>query len=117
MLGLIQSGDMRALAIASDNKAPQLPDVPLLKEQGVSGGEADAWLALFAPAKTPAPVLRYAVQGGAGGDRPSRRWQPTPSSRASPSMCDRAPAFRAYQEAELAKWGDVVRVAKVKVDG
>ena len=72
VLGLIQSGDMRALAIASDNKAPQLPDVPLLKEQGVAGGEADAWLALFAPAKTPAAGAGDAVQGGAGGHRQAR---------------------------------------------
>ena len=48
---------MRAIAIASDNRAPQLPDVPLLKEQGVIGGEADAWLALFAPAKTPPTIV------------------------------------------------------------
>ena len=33
------------------------------------------------------------------------------------ALQDVAVAFRAYQQAELAKWGDVVRVAKVKVDG
>ena len=107
---------MRALAIASDNKAPQLPDVPLLKQQGVSGGEADAWLALFAPAKTPAPVLdtlSKAVLAAIG--------KPDVAANAVKQgiavNVRSGPAFRAYQEAELAKWGDVVRVAKVKVDG
>jgi len=107
---------MRALAIASDNKAPQLPDVPLLKQQGVAGGEADAWLALFAPTKTPAPVLETLSKA-------------ILAAMTKPEVAANAvkqgiavnlrpgPAFRAYQEAELAKWGDVVRIAKVKLDG
>ncbi len=37
VLGQIQGGEMKALAIASTVRAPQLPDVPLLKEQGVAG--------------------------------------------------------------------------------
>ena len=115
VLGLIQSGDMRALAIASDNKAPQLPDVPLLKAQGVTGGEADAWLALFAPSKTPAATLAAlskAVLAAIG----------KPEVAASAVKLGIAvnvrpgAAFRAYQEGELAKWAEVVRVAKVKVD-
>ena len=48
---------MRALAVASAIRAPQLPDVPLLSEQGVQGGEADAWIGLWAPAGTPPAVL------------------------------------------------------------
>jgi tripartite-type tricarboxylate transporter receptor subunit TctC len=116
VLGLIQSGDMRALAIASDNKAPQLPNVPLLKQQGVTGGEADAWLALFAPAKTPAPVLEMlskAVLAAMG--------KPEVAANAVKQgiavNLRSGPAFRTYQEAELAKWGEVVSTAKVKVDG
>ena len=47
VLGQIQSGDMKALAIASTVRAPQVPDVPLLTEQGVTDSEGDSWLALF----------------------------------------------------------------------
>jgi tripartite-type tricarboxylate transporter receptor subunit TctC len=112
VLGLIQSGDMRALAIASDNKAPQLPDVPLLKQQGVVGGEADAWLALFAPAKTPAPVLETlskAVLAAMG--------KPDVAANAVKQGIAVNVRFRTYQEAEVAKWREVVRIAQVKVDG
>ncbi len=52
VVGLIDSGDVTALAVASARRAPRLPAVPTLAEAGVPGVEADAWLALFAPART-----------------------------------------------------------------
>jgi tripartite-type tricarboxylate transporter receptor subunit TctC len=115
VLGLVRAGEMRAIAIASDNRAPQLPDVPRLKEQGVRGGEADAWLALFAPAKTPAAAidtLSKAVTGVVA--------KPDVTANATKQgmlVNVRAPAaFRAYQEAEVKKWANVVRIAQVKTD-
>jgi tripartite-type tricarboxylate transporter receptor subunit TctC len=113
VLGQIQSGDVRALAIASDVKAPQVPEVPLLKSQGVIGGEADSWLALFAPAKTPQAVretLSKAVLAALA--------KPDVAANANKqgiAVNVRAPAaFRAYQEAELKKWTEVVRIAGVQ---
>ena len=53
----IASGNLRVLGIASAKRTPQLPDVPTFAEAGVSGVEADAWSALFAPAKTPPAVI------------------------------------------------------------
>ena len=47
---------------------------------------------------------------------PSPRWPPTPSSRASPSTCGPARPSAPTRRRELAKWAEVVRVAKVKVD-
>ena len=57
VLGQVQGGEIKGIAIASNVRAPQLPDIALLKEQGVADAEADSWLALFAPAATPKPVL------------------------------------------------------------
>ena len=52
VLGQVQAGTMRALAVASAIRAPQLPEVPLLSEHGVQGGEADAWIGLW---RSPGP--------------------------------------------------------------
>jgi tripartite-type tricarboxylate transporter receptor subunit TctC len=49
----VDSGDLKALAIASGKRTQRLPGVPTLKEAGIEGVEADAWFALFAPAGTP----------------------------------------------------------------
>jgi tripartite-type tricarboxylate transporter receptor subunit TctC len=51
----LQDGKTRALAISSRQRLPNLPDVPTVAET-LPGFEAVLWLALFAPAGTPAPV-------------------------------------------------------------
>lgn len=53
----IASGQLRPLAAASRNRTQALPDLPTLDEQGYPGVYAENWYGLFAPAKTPAPVI------------------------------------------------------------
>ena len=57
MLGQINSKAVRALAVMGDKRAAKLPDVPTLREAGVSGATASSWNALAAPAKTPREVI------------------------------------------------------------
>lgn len=54
----LRSGKLRALAVAGATRLPALPHVPTLVEAGVPGIELTQWYALFAPAKTPASVVR-----------------------------------------------------------
>src|SRR4029077_20958472 len=53
----IIGGNLRALGTASAKRDEVLPDVATLDEQGIKDVYADNWYALFAPAKTPAPVI------------------------------------------------------------
>ncbi|MBV7483195.1 tripartite tricarboxylate transporter substrate binding protein [Bordetella sp. BOR01] len=57
VLGQIRSGTVKALAITSKNRSPALPDVPTVAESGYPSFESVTWFALFAPAKTPRPVI------------------------------------------------------------
>jgi tripartite-type tricarboxylate transporter receptor subunit TctC len=116
VLGLLQGNMMKGLAVASLQRAPQLPDVPLLREQGVTDGEADSWLALFAPAKTPEPVM-------------ARLSTAVMAALAKPAVRDRAiqqgiavnvrgPAdFKTYQQAEIGRWSAVAKAANVQPQG
>src|SRR5205807_6796810 len=56
-IGHIREGRIRAIAISSPKRSPQLPDVPTLDELGVKGYEASTFTGLFAPAATPMPVV------------------------------------------------------------
>jgi len=54
----LRSGKLRALAVAGASRLLALPSLPTLLESGVPGIELTQWYALFAPAKTPAQVVR-----------------------------------------------------------
>src|SRR5215211_5921845 len=116
VLGQVQAGTMRALAVASAIRAPQLPDVPLLSEQGVQGGEADAWIGLWAPAGTPAAVLARLSQAvTAALARPELREGATKLGIAV-NVGDAA-SFDRFVADEIKKWGEVVKAANVKIEG
>jgi tripartite-type tricarboxylate transporter receptor subunit TctC len=54
----VQSGRLRALAIMSAERSPAYPDVPTMKEQGLSDLEVETWYAAFAPANTPLQIVQ-----------------------------------------------------------
>jgi 2-methylaconitate cis-trans-isomerase PrpF/tripartite-type tricarboxylate transporter receptor subunit TctC len=53
----VKSGKLRAMAVAGPKRVPGLPEVPTLKEMGVDGVDVTQWYAIFAPAKTPKPIV------------------------------------------------------------
>ena len=54
----VASGKIRALAVTTKKRHPDLPNVPTMEEAGVPGYEATIWLALLAPKGTPADVVQ-----------------------------------------------------------
>lgn len=57
MLPLINAGKLRGLAVTSDDRWPELPDVPTLRESKFEGIPALLWSGLLAPAQTPTAVI------------------------------------------------------------
>src|SRR5678816_3690939 len=57
VLSAIQSGRVRALAVTSLKRIPQLPAVPTVHETVLPGFEVNSWYGLCAPTGTPAPIL------------------------------------------------------------
>jgi tripartite-type tricarboxylate transporter receptor subunit TctC len=57
VLSQFQAGQMRAIGLASPQRNPLAPDVPTLREQGITNADAESWAAFFAPANTPKPIL------------------------------------------------------------
>jgi len=111
----IDDGAIRALAVASGRRTARLPMVPTLAEAGVSGVEADAWFALFAPAKTPSTVidrLFQTVSHALGGDAAK-----SVLAAQGMALALRSPAeVAAMLPAEIAKWSGVIKAADITVD-
>lgn len=113
VLGQIEGNLMKGIAVASLARAPQLPGIPLLKEQGVTEGEADSWLALFAPGKTPQAALDTLSRAVlAALAKPDIKAKAVGQGIA---VNVRSPAdFKIYQKAEIERWSKVARDAGVK---
>ncbi|MDX5445837.1 MAG: tripartite tricarboxylate transporter substrate binding protein [Zoogloeaceae bacterium] len=58
VLAQIKAGSIKALAVGTTNRSPELPDVPTMQQAGVAGYRASLWLGLAAPAKTPEAVIK-----------------------------------------------------------
>jgi tripartite-type tricarboxylate transporter receptor subunit TctC len=111
----IEGGRVRLLAVTSAQRLPAYPNVPTVAESGYPGYEASAWQMLLLPAGTPKPVVEKiydAVAKVLKSPDVSERLlklgiQP---SGMSPSDAE------AFLRAEMAKWGEVVRVTGAKID-
>ena len=116
-LPLMQDGKIRAVAVTSRERMPQLPDVPTLAEAGpeLKDYELLNWFGMFAPAGTPEPVmtrLNAVVNEGLRDKKIAELLQiqgivPRPMS---------APEYRAFVTAEAEKFGAIVKQANIRVE-
>jgi tripartite-type tricarboxylate transporter receptor subunit TctC len=111
----IASGNVRTLGIASARRTPQLESVPTFAEGGVAGVEADAWSALFAPAKTPPAVIEQLYKAVAAAMakesvRSNLARQGLPVALKTPAE------MSAMLPGEVEKWAAVIKLAHVTVE-
>ena len=111
----IESGSIRALGLARAERLPQLAAVPTFAESGVPGVEADAWSALFAPARTPAPIIErlyLAIATALSKDsvRAVMAKQGIPAALKSPAE------VAAMLPAEVQKWAAVIKASNLVMD-
>jgi len=53
----VKGGRLKALGVTSAQRSPAIPDIPTVVEGGVPGYDMTAWWGVFAPAKTPKPII------------------------------------------------------------
>ena len=116
-LPLMQAGKLRAVAVTSRERMPQLPDVAPLAEAvpELKDYELLNWFGLFAPAGTPEPVvtrLNALVNAGLADNKIAENLQvqgivPRPMS---------APEYRAFVVAEAEKFGAIVKLANIRAE-
>ena len=114
-LAQVPQGRLKALAVTTAKRVPQLPDVPTMQEAGVPGYDASVWLALLAPAGTPPEIVeRLNAEVGKLMNTPDTKKalfdagvQPDPST---------PEAMSEYMVQEMARWGKVVKEAGIKLE-
>jgi tripartite-type tricarboxylate transporter receptor subunit TctC len=114
-LSQVPQGRLRALAVTTAKRIPQLPDVPTMEEAGVPGYEASVWLALLAPAGTPREVvMKLNTEISKVMNAPeTRKALYDAGVEVSPSSPE---AMSEYMVQEMARWGKVVKESGIKLE-
>jgi tripartite-type tricarboxylate transporter receptor subunit TctC len=110
----LASGQIKLLAISTAARDALLPGVPTLKEEGVDV-EADAWMGLIAPAKTPAAAIDQIQKIFASAITTPAIREKLATQLMSPIPTTPA-QFRARIEADIARWMPVIKAADIKIN-
>jgi tripartite-type tricarboxylate transporter receptor subunit TctC len=114
-LPMVQASRVRALAVTTRQRAPQLPDVPTVDETVVKGIDSSVWQGVLVPAGTPAPVVerihaawRQALAEADVGSRLEGMGMRVVAS--SPEH------FKLFLTAEIAQWTQVAKVGNIRAE-
>ncbi|MDN4589966.1 ABC transporter substrate-binding protein [Xenophilus aerolatus] len=111
----VKAGKLRVLATTGKTRLPSLPEVPTTAEAGLPKLDATSWFGVFAPAKTPRPVV----------DRLSAEIQKILATPAFRQKAEEQGATADYQspaqmessiKAQIAQWSEVVKAAHIEAD-
>jgi tripartite-type tricarboxylate transporter receptor subunit TctC len=114
VVALAKDGKVKMLAVSLAKRSPFLPDLPTLKESGIDV-EADTWMGLIAPGKTPPDLVAKinkdvaeVIRAPAVRDKLATQFMAPVGN--SPAQ------FRAVIDAEVARWAPVIKAADVKLN-
>ncbi len=110
----IKAGKLRALAVTTSKRSPQLAEVPTLAEQGYKGFAISGWYGLMGPVAMPKEAIvtlnkavTTVLKGEAGSMLRTRGYEPVPTTPAE---------FDKFMRAEIERWGKAVKEYGIKAD-
>ena len=110
-----KTGKVRLIGVASEKRLPALPDVPTFIEQGVKGFTGSTWAGLLAPAGTPTAIVKRVADEVAAIvklDDIKAKFEALGTIPAGSTPAE----FETFIASETAKWGKVIRDAKVTAE-
>jgi tripartite-type tricarboxylate transporter receptor subunit TctC len=111
----IRAGKFRAIAVSTAKRSIVVPQVPTIAESGVPGFDVSVWYGVFAPAKTPAPVVQklnaeIVKAMNAPETKPKLEGFGYQIVGSTPAQLD------AHVRAEIARWGKVIKESGAKFE-
>jgi tripartite-type tricarboxylate transporter receptor subunit TctC len=112
---LIESGQLRALAVTSAERSPAFPQLPTVAEAGVPGYAAESWYGLFAPAKTPSDVIDRLNKSAAAAVR-SEVFKKLEVNEGLVMIAQPPAELDRYFHGEEERWRKLIQDAGIKVE-
>ena len=113
--GHVKSGRLRPLANLGPTRSAQLPDVPTMKEAGVSGVEVVVWYGVLAPANTPREIIN-ALAGAIGKAARAPDTRQRLLDQGAEPVGNSPEEFTKLLREEVTRWAEIVKVSGAKVD-
>ena len=111
----VKGGMVRALAITTNERSKKLPELPTIAESGIPTYEYHTWFGLWAPNKTPRPIiekLNTEVRKALSDPDVIKNISASSGEPATMPLADIEP----FVKAEIAKWAEVVKKAGIKIE-
>jgi tripartite-type tricarboxylate transporter receptor subunit TctC len=115
VINQVQAKQIRLIAVTSLKRVNSLPDVPTVAESGVPGYEATSWYMMLTPGKTPAAIVNQLNQEIVKALKADDMREMMARAGVEPLGNTPREAME-FLKVEIAKWGKVIRMAKVKID-
>lgn len=110
----VKAGKVKALAVTGRKRSQMAPELPTIAET-LPGYDASGWYGLFAPSATPKPIITRLHTEAAQALR-MRDVVRVLSGQGAEPVGNTPDEFAAFVKAEVAKWANLVKVAKMKAD-
>ena len=114
-LPLVQSGQLRALAVTGAQRSSIVPELPTVSEAGLEGYNAQGWIGVVAPAKTPPAIvdkLHKAIAAALSDPEVKSKL----TAQAAEVVGSSPAEFAKFMEDETRKWAKAVRSANMSID-
>jgi tripartite-type tricarboxylate transporter receptor subunit TctC len=111
----VKHGSLRAIALAAAERSPQLPDVPTTAEAGLADYDVSNWYGLIMPGTTPAAVVAQ-VNAAMVATLHEPAIIHALSELGATAGASTPEAFRAFTQAETARWSSIARASGARMD-
>lgn len=111
----VRAGKLKAIAVASAKRSAIFPDIPTLEEQGLPGVEANAWIGVVAPGKTPPALIAKINREVVAALRDSVAVE-TLGKAMMEVVASTPEEFAKYMQDELARWKPIIEANKITAE-
>ena len=115
LLPHVQSGKLKVLAVADENRLSQLPDTPTTVEAGFGKLQASYWVGVLVPAGTPSPIVAR-LNGAINEVMRSKAMEETLAKLTARARPGTPQDFAAFMTAEAKKWTETINAANIKAN-
>jgi len=116
VLPFVKDGQLKALAITSETRSPQMPDVPTVAELGMKNAEISVWIALFAPHGTPPGIVERLSKAALATLADPKVKAGYEQDGGEVTKDDTPADFAAVLKSDIERWGKVVKASGASAD-